>query len=74
MKRTTGENVRVSVDSTGSIISADWECPYCEYENHDLVYSSTEADADNGFEMERDCGWCDKTVIVECPDVELGLQ
>ena len=72
MKRTTATNVRADVDSTGSIISIDWVCPYCEFENHELV-NTTEEVSEYGFEMDRECGWCLKTVTVECPDVEMGL-
>ena len=74
MKSTKGENVKVSTDSTGSIISVDWVCPYCEFENHELVNTSTIVDVDAGFEMDRNCTWCDKTATVECLDVEEGLM
>lgn len=73
MKRTVGTNVRVDSDDTGSMISVDWVCPYCQFENHEFFFSSIIADVEYGFETDRTCEWCDKEVTVECPDVEQGL-
>ena len=72
MKSTYGYNVSANSDSTGSIIKVDWKCPYCDFDNHELIRTSEQV-SEYGFEMDRECEWCNKTATVECHDVKMDL-
>ena len=72
MKRTYGYNVSASVDLSGSIVSVYWKCPYCKFDNHEMI-NTREQVSEYGFEMDRECGWCNKTATVECHDVDMDF-
>lgn len=73
MKTTQGYNATASGDNTGFFLSVDWTCPYCDFTNYDFVFSSNKVDVFSGVAMERTCDWCNKTVTIECPNIEPGL-
>ena len=71
--RTESEDTRVTKDATGSIVKLIWTCPYCNDTHTDLFFTSIDIDVDNGFEVDRECSYCSKTVTIECPDVSLDF-
>ena len=65
-KRTSANNWYpiVPEDSTGNLISVDFTCPYCGYDNS--VQFFTRETGLSFFETDQKCDMCDKEVIVEC--------
>lgn len=55
-------------DETGALLSLDYTCPYCEFENHVLTTVKAEEThyLDDKFETDQTCEWCNEEVIVEC--------
>lgn len=68
MKRVKGLNVKVTTDSTGGFVSVDWYCPYCEEYNAGFYFSSNEDILNGDFEIDKECGNCNKIVTIECTD------
>lgn len=67
MKRVSGSNPKVSVDSTGGLITVDWTCPHCGEYNMGLHFSSNVDVLNSGnFEIDLACDNCGKMVTVEC--------
>lgn len=65
MERTAGYVDFVQTDDTGSIISLDWTCPHCDFENHQNAFSSMPVETDD-FEIDLTCDWCHEDVTIEC--------
>ena len=75
MKRAYGSNVSGFKDGTGGMVSLDWTCPHCDFENADLFFSSLVDQLSSHFEVDRECNYCGKKVTVECEDVSYdGLK
>ena len=70
MRRTKGLDVKVSCDSTGSMMSVDWHCPYCGMYNAGFYYSSNNTDVQGDFEIDHECDSCHQIVTIECTDAE----
>ena len=55
-------------DATGAMVNIDFVCPYCGTNTGELI--SVGADKVNALDgpwaSERECGYCGKTVTVEC--------
>ena len=66
MKRTIGSNVNVTTDSTGGMVSVDWDCPYCGDYNAGFYFSSNAKDMKGDFEIDECCSGCGKMVTIEC--------
>lgn len=64
MRRTKGLDVKVSYDSTGSMVSVDWHCPYCGMYNAGFYYSSNSTDVQGDFEIDHECDSCIKWLLL----------
>lgn len=58
----------VGKDETGALVQIDFICPYCHFnDNQMILIGATNLDKiDNGFETDQVCGICGKKVIIEC--------
>jgi len=75
MKSTYASNISADKDETGGMIKMEWICPYCNFYNPDLIFSSDLSQLTSDFEVDRDCEYCRKKVTVVCHNVSyLGLQ
>ena len=68
-KRTIATNFNVdSKDETGAFVSLNYDCPYCHYDNYELILigASNLDKIANDFETDQVCKICGKDVIIEC--------
>jgi len=68
-KRTIATNWDVvSKDTTGAFGSLDYNCPYCHYDNYEMIFIGTKNidKIANDFETDQVCKICQKDVIIEC--------
>ena len=70
MKKICGKNVRVSTDSTGGVVSVDWNCPYCGEFNPGFYFSRDARTMRQDFEIDHACEWCGKMVTIICTDTD----
>ncbi|MFJ7727318.1 hypothetical protein ACIQXV_14255 [Neobacillus sp. NPDC097160] len=67
-KRTIATNFDVSKDATGGLVNLNYTCPYCHYENYELIFigAANMDKLDNDFETDQVCKICGRDVIIEC--------
>lgn len=67
MKRVVASNVDLIVDDECGILRLDWTCPFCDFDNADVVWSHDVGPLrEDDFETDQECAWCGKTATVEC--------
>lgn len=64
--RTKGENAKISQDSNGALVSVDWICPHCRFENYSFDLAKGDGEIDGPFEIDIRCDECGEIVTVEC--------
>ncbi len=64
--RIKGKKVKVSVDSTGGVVSVDWTCPYCLSFNAGFYFSEDAEKFKSDFELDHACDNCGKVLTIEC--------
>ena len=55
-------------DATGGFVGLDYTCPYCHYDNAEVIYidAGNIGKIDTDFETDQVCKICGKDVIVVC--------
>lgn len=69
MERVEASNVQVKVDDEMGILSCNWKCPHCGFDNPVLTFSHDVGPLhQTDFETDQECDWCGEMVTVECHD------
>ena len=65
-KRIKGKKVKVSLDSTGGVMSVDWTCPYCWNFHAGFYHCEDGEKLKSDFEFNHACAKCGKVSTIEC--------
>jgi len=69
-KRTiaTQWDLPVGKDETGALVQIDFTCPYCHFNDYQMILigANNVDKTDSGFETDQVCGFCGKIVTIEC--------